>query len=103
MHPLYWSVAIACAFLLPCAGASNAQTTAYPSKLVRIVTAATGSANDWGSRVLAQEHAIYPNALRLVASGASSHIAPFMSGASAAMSRYFARTASQSRLPWRSS
>lgn len=33
-----------------------AQTTqAYPSKLIRIVTAATGSANDWGSRVLAQE------------------------------------------------
>ena len=28
---------------------------AYPSKLLRIVTAATGSANDWSSRVLAQE------------------------------------------------
>jgi tripartite-type tricarboxylate transporter receptor subunit TctC len=27
----------------------------YPSKFLRIVTAATGSANDWGSRVLAQE------------------------------------------------
>ena len=35
------------------AGVACAQT--YPSKLIRIVTAAAGSANDWGSRVLAQE------------------------------------------------
>jgi len=38
------------------AGAASAQVPPpYPSKLMRIVTAATGSANDWGSRVLAQE------------------------------------------------
>ncbi len=36
-----------------CASAQSAP--AYPSKLVRIVTATAGSANDWGSRVLAQE------------------------------------------------
>ena len=48
-------IAIACAWLLPGIRMSWAQTAAYPSKLMRIVTAATGSANDWGSRVLAQE------------------------------------------------
>ncbi len=35
------------------AGAQTPQP--FPSKLLRIVTAATGSANDWSSRVLAQE------------------------------------------------
>ncbi len=55
MQAFYRSVAIAGAFWLPGIGTSFAQTPAYPSKLIRIVTAATGSANDWGSRVLAQE------------------------------------------------
>lgn len=41
--------------LLPLFGAGGVSAQAYPSKLIRIVTAATGSANDWGSRVLAQE------------------------------------------------
>ena len=40
-----------CALASLCsAGTAGAQ--AYPTKLMRIVTAATGSANDWGSRVL---------------------------------------------------
>ena len=44
--------------LLPLLGAGAACGQAplpFPSKFLRIVTAATGSANDWGSRVLAQE------------------------------------------------
>lgn len=41
--------------LLGAAAAGAQAPQAYPSKLLRIVTAATGSANDWGSRVLAQE------------------------------------------------
>ncbi|MEI7680972.1 MAG: tripartite tricarboxylate transporter substrate-binding protein, partial [Betaproteobacteria bacterium] len=41
--------------LTPLLGAGAVYAQAYPSKLIRIVTAATGSANDWGSRVLAQE------------------------------------------------
>lgn len=36
------------------AGASHAQD-AYPTKVVRIVTAAPGSNNDWGARLVAQE------------------------------------------------
>lgn len=36
-------------------GAGTACGQSYPTKLVRIVTAAAGSANDWSSRVIAQE------------------------------------------------
>ena len=41
--------------LVPLCSVGSAGAQAYPTKLMRIVTAATGSANDWGSRVLAQE------------------------------------------------
>jgi tripartite-type tricarboxylate transporter receptor subunit TctC len=36
-------------------GARLASGQAYPSKIIRIVTAASGSANDWGSRIIARE------------------------------------------------
>jgi tripartite-type tricarboxylate transporter receptor subunit TctC len=36
-------------------GAGAASGQSYPSKLIRIVTAAPGSANDWGARLIAQE------------------------------------------------
>ena len=48
------SIALLCT-LAPLCSAGFAGAQAYPTKLMRIVTAATGSANDWGSRVLAQE------------------------------------------------
>ena len=62
MKPSVFSTAVvlACALVsLAGAHAVYAQglppAASFPSKLIRIVTAATGSANDWGSRVLAQE------------------------------------------------
>ena len=54
MLTLHRSRILLCA-LAPLLGAGAVYAQAYPSKLIRIVTAATGSANDWGSRVLAQE------------------------------------------------
>ena len=42
-------------FAIACACSTLAFAQSYPARPVRIVTAATGSANDWGSRVLAQE------------------------------------------------
>ena len=52
---LYIPVATLCVLASSLLTGSAVAQTAYPSKLMRIVTAATGSANDWGSRVLAQE------------------------------------------------
>jgi tripartite-type tricarboxylate transporter receptor subunit TctC len=45
-------ISAACAPALACA--QDASLT-YPSKLIRIVTAAPGSNNDWGARLVAQE------------------------------------------------
>ncbi len=48
----YHACAVVC--LLAGAAAAHAQD-AYPTKLIRIVTAAPGSNNDWGARLVAQE------------------------------------------------
>jgi len=42
------------AIMVLCAAAGRAQDH-YPSKIVRIVTAAPGSNNDWGARLLGDE------------------------------------------------
>ncbi len=61
MKPSGLAIVVTCALALLsgaraiCAQAVPPPAPSYPSKLMRIVTAATGSANDWGSRVLAQE------------------------------------------------
>ena len=44
-------VAATAAAVLACTGAAHAQAP-YPSKVVRIVTAAAGSNNDWGARLV---------------------------------------------------
>jgi tripartite-type tricarboxylate transporter receptor subunit TctC len=47
-------ICVCVAALLALSGAAHAQD-AYPTKLIRIVTAAPGSNNDWGARLVAQE------------------------------------------------
>ena len=46
------SRACACALLALAAATTHAQQAPYPSKVVRIVTAAPGSNNDWGARLV---------------------------------------------------
>ena len=56
MFPIRITAAACALALLGAVQQTAAQTAApWPSKYLRIVTAAAGSANDWGSRVLAQE------------------------------------------------
>ena len=53
MRPLRFAVGIsAVGMMVLCAGAGRAQDH-YPSRVIRIVTAAPGSNNDWGARLVA--------------------------------------------------
>jgi tripartite-type tricarboxylate transporter receptor subunit TctC len=54
LHARVAAFAIAAALLLSAADAALAQDK-YPSRLIRIVTAAPGSNHDWGARLTAQE------------------------------------------------
>lgn len=48
------TASVLCVLCMVCSATAHAQD-AYPSKLIRIVTAAPGSNNDWGARLVAQE------------------------------------------------
>ncbi len=51
MRCVVWLLAV----VMSTFGAAPAPAQTYPSKIIRIVTAASGSANDWGSRIIARE------------------------------------------------